>query len=79
MAEKRKPDFVVLLKKRSKKNPNKWLAVRLELFHQRHWKGVGYQPKRGRYRLRVGGKWYKELEWATIPQVGKLILNSLRK
>lgn len=54
MAEKRKPEFVMLLKKEGKTKSNK-----IEFFNADLW---GYQKRPrerlDRYRLRVNGKWY---------------------
>ena len=51
MAEKRKPDYTILLKKEGKKKFNK-----IELYNSELW-GV-YTRRAYKYRIRANGRWY---------------------
>lgn len=59
MSEKRKPDFVLLLKKKGKTN-------KVELFNRSQFTNKSLPPrcKATQYRLRVNGKWYNNSYYA---------------
>lgn len=76
MAEKRKPEFIMLLKKQGKNKSNK-----VEFFNAKLW---GYKKGRrerlDRYRLRVNGKWYGHKntylsKWEARDLIWRSILN----
>ena len=61
MSEKRKPIFVILLKKTGKGSCKKWKKNKVEVFKASDF--VSYSLDRGRqidslYRIRVNGKWF---------------------
>ena len=75
MAEKRKPEITILLKRRGKKLP------KLELFKASLFKD---SPRpgcncKGRYRLRIDGAWYPEgeREFLTIYEFRDLLWRAL--
>jgi hypothetical protein len=72
MAEKRKPDLIILLKKAGKK------IGKVELFDAGLW---GYKgPKRGvRYRLRVNGKWMGKKEYYDLYDVRNMLWRSVKQ
>lgn len=67
MAEKRKPSLVVVLKKRSKKEPSKWLTFKVELFPVRLWPEARIRgDKTSLFRLRIRGKWWGKGKFDTV-------------
>ena len=78
MSEKRKPEFVFLLRKRGKKNR------KVELFSCYQWEDR--YPKKmprnqvERYRIRVNGKWHGNgLEFFSLSEFKHLMFKSLYK
>lgn len=68
MAEKRKPSFTILLRKRGKKKANK-----IEVYPAALW---GEWSER--YRLRVNGKWFKGRKFVTHTEIKELVFRSIK-
>ena len=75
MSEKRKPDYVILLRKRGKQKANK-----VELFPASYWEESPMKHK-GRVRLRVNGKWWPTGEYrtVTITQAKELVFRTIQQ
>lgn len=68
MADSRKADYTILLRKRSKK------SHKLELFCSSKWRG-GWK---GRFRLRLNGKWWPlEMKFYTKTEVKELFFKNI--
>lgn len=74
MAEKRKPDLVLLLRFKGNKT-----SVKVELFKARQW-GLNYGIT-DRYRLRKNGAWFPEgpPRFYTITEVKELVFKGLHR
>jgi hypothetical protein len=77
MADLRKPTFILLLRKSGKRKGNKVEMFRASLWDE-HWNDPG-NPK-GRWRLRVNGKWFPkgEMKFFTKTQVKELFFRELK-
>jgi hypothetical protein len=73
MAEKRKPDFVFLLKKTGKKKKNK-----VELFNSREF--GDYSKRNYQYRIRVNGCWFPkgEKEYYYPAEIKDIVFKAIR-
>jgi len=74
MSEKRKPDFIILLRKPGK------LKRKLELFHQRQFEsGInGFITER--YRIRLQGKWWepdKGVRYYTLTTIKEIVFRNI--